>query len=58
MCGRCGNIMKRKSIMGPRSVEAVVYECRNEDTGCKYALKRTVPVTMYQTSGIRDEPAK
>ena len=44
MCGACGTILKAKAKLGLRWVDSVVYECRNEETGCSWRLERKVYV--------------
>lgn len=54
ICGACGQTMTRSVEMGPRAVEWIRYTCINPETGCKYYITRKVPVTNYNSSGIRD----
>jgi hypothetical protein len=30
VCFTCGDLMKKKVVMGPRGVDHIEYECRNE----------------------------
>ena len=53
VCGACGQVMKRSVTMGPRSVEEIVYTCKNEERGCNYQIARKVPVqNITSTKGL------
>lgn len=54
ICGGCGREMKREVKMGRRGVEAVRYECKNEERGCNYFFETRVYINA-EMKGIRND---
>jgi NifU-like protein involved in Fe-S cluster formation len=45
VCHQCGEKMKMKVVKNQRGiVEELIYECRNEKSGCSYAVHSTVMI--------------
>ena len=54
VCGGCGNLMTMSVKMGRRGVEALHYECQNEERGCSYFFETRVFVNA-EMKGIRKD---
>ena len=54
ICAGCGNEMKRTVKMGRRGVEALRFECVNEEFGCSYFFE-TRTYVQAEMHGIRKD---
>ena len=54
ICSGCGNPLTMTVKMGRRGVEALRYECQNEERGCSYFFETRVYVNA-EMKGVRKD---